>query len=518
MKVWLLYPDRDFDPNQPLPPHVDDLVQDLELNTLFKTMALGDRFVFDVVRRVVLLGLEDVECIRYRQNILRDCLKNAQVVRQIYELPIQALASKRRLWLGMFGKYPSSILSGARGMLKVYLELLKSLRKAADTHADQFESEGFRRFFGMIHEELNDEYLATVEHHLKVLEFNGGTLVSAELGRGNEGTNYVLRKPKEEDRNWLERILFKRSSAYSYTLHPRDDQGARALGRLRDRSLNQAANAVAQAAEHVENFFKVMRRELAFYIGCLNLAAALHRLHAPMTFPEPAPPAERRLSAQGLYDATLALTMQRKAVSNDMAADGKDLLIITGANQGGKTTFLRSVGLAQVMMQCGLFVPARSFSANLCRGLFSHFKREEDASMKSGKLEEEVVRMSTIVDALKPHAMVLFNESFAATNEHEGSEIARQVVRALLERSVKVLFVTHLHAFARGFFDKQTKNILFLRAERRPDGTRTFKLFQGAPLSTSYGPDLYQRIFGTPKVPDNEQETLRTRNGSRLHR
>jgi len=494
MKVFLLYPDRDFDPEQPLPPHSDDLVQDMELNTLFNAMAQGDAFVFDVVKRVVLSGLTDRQEISYRQDILRDCLKNAEVIRKIYQIPIRALESKRGLWLGIFGTFPSSILSGARGMLKVYVGLLKELRRIADAHAGKFESEGFQRFFAVIQQELGEDYLALVEDHLKELEFRGGALLSAELGKGNEGTNYVLRKSVQSE-HWLQRILTRRSPTYSYTLPSRDEHGARALEELKNRGINQIANAVAQSAEHVESYLNMLRLELAFYIGCVNLAEQLGQLEEPLTFPEPAPASERRLSCKGLYDVTLALTMQQKVVGNEVAADGKDLVIITGANQGGKSTFLRSVGLAQLMMQCGMFVPAESFSANLCRGLFTHYKREEDISMQSGKLDEELGRMSAIVDHLTPNALVLFNESFAATNEHEGSEIARQVVSALLERRIKVFFVTHLYEFARGFLEKSREEHLFLRAERRPDGHRTFKLLEGSPLPTSYGPDLYHKVF-----------------------
>jgi DNA mismatch repair ATPase MutS len=90
----------------------------------------------------------------------------------------------------------------------------------------------------------------------------------------------------------------------------------------------------------------------------------------------------------------------------------------------------------------------------------------------------------------------LFNESFAATNEREGSEIARQVVTALLEKQIKVMFVTHLYEFAHGMCQAQRGCTLCLRAERLADGTRTFKLIDGEPLETSYGPDLYRKIFG----------------------
>ena len=174
--------------------------------------------------------------------------------------------------------------------------------------------------------------------------------------------------------------------------------------------------------------------------------------------------------------------------------------MITGANEGGKSTFLRRVGLAQLMMQCGMFVSARAFRANLCEKLFTQDKREVDTLMESGKFDEELSRISEIVDDLTPNAMVLFNESFAATNEREGSEIARQIIRALLEKRIKVFFVTHFYDLANGFWESPAVNAIFLRAERQADGARTFKLVVGEPLKTSFGEDLYKKIFGVKAI------------------
>jgi len=498
MKVFLLHPERDFDSSRGLPPNTAELTQDLELNTLFEAMAQRDEFLFGVARQVVLSSLDEIDTIHYRQEILKDCLEHPDVIRKIYRIPLEFMERKRSQWLWISTRYsgPSSILSSAQKMLESSLDLLWRLRKIADTYAGIFSSRGFRRFFAMIQQELDDEYLAVVERHVKALRFPDGVLLSAQLGTGNEGTNYVLCKPNGADQNWVRRLLDRKSPVYSYTLHPRDDHGARVLGDLRDRGVARAANAVAQAADHIESFFKVLQLELAFYIGCLNLHEQLQQMGAPVTFPQPAPADERRLSCKGLYDVTLALTMKQTVVGNDVAADGKSLVMITGPNQGGKTTFLRSIGPAQLMMQCGMFVPAESFSANLCTGLFTHFKRAEDKTMESGKFQEELKRMSAIVDFLTPNALILCNESFAATNEREGSEIAWQIVSALLERRVKVFYVTHLYELARRFYEKPGADALFLRAERLPDGTRTFKLREGEPLETSYGVDVYHKIFG----------------------
>jgi DNA mismatch repair ATPase MutS len=210
-----------------------------------------------------------------------------------------------------------------------------------------------------------------------------------------------------------------------------------------------------------------------------------------------APAEEGRWSCRGLYDVGLTLSADRRVVGNDTDADGKNLVIITGPNTGGKSTFLRSVGLAQLMMQCGMFVPAEAFHASLCDGLVTHYKREEDVRMESGKFDEELGRMSEILDHITTRSMILFNESFAATNEREGSEIARQIVRALLESGIRAFFVTHMFDLAHGFYAKKRDTSLFLRAERQADGRRTFRVLEGEPLPTSYGEDVYRRIFGT---------------------
>jgi hypothetical protein len=130
--------------------------------------------------------------------------------------------------------------------------------------------------------------------------------------------------------------------------------------------------------------------------------------------------------------------------------------------------------------------------------VFTHYKREEDETMESGKLDEELSRMSQIADHITPNCLLLCNESFASTNEREGSEIARQVVTALLEAGVKVLFVTHMFDLASGFHRQGRDRALFLRAERGADAARPFTISEGEPLPTSYGEDSYRKIFGRP--------------------
>ncbi|HEY9054774.1 MAG TPA: DNA mismatch repair protein MutS, partial [Rectinemataceae bacterium] len=256
-----------------------------------------------------------------------------------------------------------------------------------------------------------------------------------------------------------------------------------------------AANALAQAADHIDSFFKLLQIEMAFYVACINLHERLDLIGESTCWPSPSPRGAGIYSFEALSDVSLSLFNNKKSVSNDLRADGKDLIVITGANQGGKSTFLRSLGLAQLLMQCGMFVPAKSFAADMCQGVFTHHRRKEDRDMKSGKFDEELSRMSAVADQIKPYSLILFNESFAATNEREGSEIARQIVTALIENGIKVVFVTHLYTFAREFQERAKDRVLLLRAERHKDGVRTFKIIEGPPSERCFGEELYYKIF-----------------------
>ena len=499
MNAFLMHKDRDFDLDASRSLHEIALVQDLGLDAIFTTMAAGDDVLLQVAQCAILKGLHETDAILYRQSILADCLKHPALVRALYAISVDALERERTLWGWGSIHSPEGVLHRSVQAVQLFVEILRKLKSFADTNAAQFDSEGFTSLFSMFRRELGDNYLHRIEDHLQKLAFRHGVLVSAELGRGNKGTHYVLRAQPIMQKwslrlsTWIKQHVFL--DHFVYRVADRDESGFNALEELRDRGVSLVAAALTQSADHILNFFKLLRLELAFYIGCLNLHERITQKNEPLCFPAPTASDKTILLSQGLYDLCLSLNMNCRLAGNDISADGKSLGIITGANRGGKSTFLRSIGIAQIMMQSGMYVPAVSFRANICESIFTHFKREEDTRMKSGKLDEELSRMSAIIDVVTPHSMILFNESFASTNEREGSEIARQIVRALLKVGIKVFFVTHLFDLAHSFCRQKTDNSLFLRAERLPDGQRTFRLIEGDPLPTSYGEDLYRRIF-----------------------
>lgn len=497
MKAFLMHKASNFDVKASLPANAADLIQDLELETLIHAMANEDELLAEVARSALLQASRtDIDTVLYRQAVLKDCLRNRVTVKAIYAIAIDSIEAEKRHSWAYLNNYPAGILRRSLEVLHILVELLSRLRSIADHHAVDFKSEGFAELFSMLKREMDDEYFARVRDHLHELKFDTGLLIGARLGKGNKGRDYVLLRSKEPRLSWIERLFAPRRPGYTFTLHPRDEGGARALSELGDRGIDLVANAVATSTDHIVSFFSMLRNELAFYMGCLNLYDHLKEKRAELCFPEPATSGTRCWSYSGLYDACLSIKMAHQPISNDGDLREGNLVFITGANQGGKSTFLRSIGIAQLMMQAGMFAPAHALTSSLCEGLFTHYKREEDTEMRSGKFDEELVRMSALLDHIRSNSLVLFNESFAATNEREGSEIAGQIINGLLASKVRVMFVTHMYELAHAFFETHDSHSKFLRAERQRDGSRTFKLTMGEPLRTSYGRDLYEKTFG----------------------
>ena len=183
-------------------------------------------------------------------------------------------------------------------------------------------------------------------------------------------------------------------------------------------------------------------------------------------------------------------------MGNDVSAEGKTLVVVTGANRGRQVHLLAQRGRwPSSMMQAGMFAPARSYASGVCPAVFTHFKRDEDPAMTGGKLDEELARMSVTISRISPGCLLLCNEPFASTNEREGSDIGRQVLLPLAHAGVRVVVVTHLFDLADSLHQRGTDNTLFLRAPRQA-GAPPFKLIEGAPEPTAYGEDVYRRVFG----------------------
>ncbi len=486
MKVHLMIPEGAANPENLLLLARDALKADLELNIILDNVSKGDKFIRTAWMNALFAPLQDLKLVDYRHEVLADAVAHPDVVRALYALCLEAEKKRKSTSHWMTNYYISSTYSGAIQYLINFTETLQKLRQLADANISSFRSAGFTDLFSVLRDELPDSYLEKVRSQLTELSNQDGYLVSARLGGHLQGVDYVLHRREKK----LLNLDFMKSQTYKLT---EKDMAAEDISARQDRAINEVTNALAQSAEHLSSFFDALRTELGFYVGCLNFMEIMKGYGLPTCIPTLTENASDSRSWSQMYDIALVFMKKSAVNGNDLKTEHKMLYLITGANQGGKSTFLRSLGQAQLMAQCGMPVAAKEFTAPLRGSLYTHFKKEEDRYMKSGKLDEELERMSRIANYIRPGDMLFLNEAFAATNEREGSEIARQVTEALIRNRVEVFSVSHLHAYSTAFHGRE--EVQYLRAERLDDGRRTFHILPGEPLETAFGEDLYKKIF-----------------------
>lgn len=155
-----------------------------------------------------------------------------------------------------------------------------------------------------------------------------------------------------------------------------------------------------------------------------------------------------------IRDAFLPALVSQMPRPYDIVTNGLEfgasggIWILTGPNRGGKTTFLRIVGVVQVLGQCGLPVPARSTRLRGTDGIFTHFPELEAGHAGQGRLDEEAARLAHIFDTCSPRGLVLLNEVLAGTSAPEGVALATDVLRGFRVLGCRVVYATHLHELA----------------------------------------------------------------------
>jgi hypothetical protein len=254
MKVYLMFPDRDFDPEAQESGFPDDTARDLELDRLWGAMGGGDAFLRGIARAAVLAPTRDPDTIVYRQRALSDCRRNPEQTRQLYQIAVDAVELRR----GIFGmpvhNHPGIELSHAVRHLNELVGQLDRLREFRRVLDREFASPAFRGLSATISRELDDPYMADLRFILRELAFPGGMLMSAGVGDGGQVAGQVLRRARRENRRWYDRTPLARPM-FSFVLPERDESGANALAELRDRSVSDVAGAASQAVEHVRSFF-----------------------------------------------------------------------------------------------------------------------------------------------------------------------------------------------------------------------------------------------------------------------
>lgn len=195
--------------------------------------------------------------------------------------------------------------------------------------------------------------------------------------------------------------------------------------------------------------------ELQFLCAAADMLQSLKDSGLPLCWAEIRPTEEKRFSVEGLYNPAMAMKLKdndsptsisKRMVYNDVNFDDEGrIFILTGPNSGGKSVFTCGVGIAQVMFQLGLPVPARAAVISPVKGIFTHFAQDIKGSTEDGRLGSECQRMKEIFQKLTPHSLVLLDETFSGTSSYEGSYLAADTVGALAALGTHAIYCTHMH-------------------------------------------------------------------------
>ncbi len=449
-------------PNRQSPAEIDSLRQpecfsDLNLDQVVETATTGrgeytlQPFFFAPSR--------DIATIHYRHNVFRD-LENPAAANCV-----RAFAAAMQQLRGQLAQAEKHYytLQKQRCFLDAVDLYCRALRRLAeDLAAADLQSEGLNRF----RQYLED---ALAARNFRDMECEGGKLIDA-LKQARyalliDGKRITVRRYEPEPdygADVLETFeKFRQGSSKEYRFDFRfiaemNHVEAAILDRVA-RLYPEVFSALADFSFRHRDFLDPVMarfdREVQFYLGWIEYAQRFEDEGLSFCYPAVSDQS-RAVFAYEAFDLALAeklrMDKSRKAiVTNDFSLTGVErIIVVTGPNQGGKTTFARMIGQLHYLARLGCPVPAKEASLFLCDRLFTHFEKEEDVENLTGKLEDELLRIHRILESATPDSLLIMNESFLSTTLNDALFLSRQVMERIVKLDILCVSVTFLDELA----------------------------------------------------------------------
>ncbi len=440
------------------------------------------------VRDVLLTLITDPAVIGYRQDILSDLLNTPELADRLVDL-LPRLAA-----LDLFGystqvdQSPLHEVVWRIGQLESYVEAVTGLHAVFEGITHRVQAAGWRALHAQIDTVAEDATFRQLVTELPDLLKKVRGIASITVGinlddrlRPVEATLVAVNNKKYRSSDTaLFSVLFGRDAGASQweglaALHaaaPKIPTGIHPSARGMDldnpllyplfRDLADVLKKISRpVAAALQRYLRLnvaalsdLGAELAFYLGAVALIRRVDAAGLPFCRPEIAPPDERVCEIESAYNLNLALRRLAADPSIDLSAaivtsdvafgrDGR-IFVLTGPNQGGKTTYTQAVGLAHVLAQAGISVPGTRARISPLDGIYTHFPVEERPESGTGRLGEEARRLNDIFAQATRHSLILLNESLASTSPGESLYLAQDVVRALRRLGARAIYATHL--------------------------------------------------------------------------
>jgi len=452
---------------------------DLELTTLVEALCYDPSDARGVTE--ILSGLcQDPAVIAYRQGVL-DCILGSPALAAALEALLPKIDLLRRHHAPREKGELLHQVVWRLGELEIFLDCVRELAGALGALPGDGLAEGLRRardpIIGLIRSEPVDQLAKELPRLLSEVRGTRSLTVGINVDQDFQPSSATLlsinarsfgdRSPsllgrlfgggrfgdRQEPQGGIAPLRRVPSGSANPMLQPL----FRDLSELLTRTLRPVAAELQRFVGVNGSFLDRWGRELAFYLGAVRLIRRVRGAGLPLCWPQVSTAGADGYRAEGCYNLVLALKLaaqgheaelSRLVVANDLSLGPREIAVLTGPNQGGKTTLMRSVGLARVMGQAGLPVPGTRAAMSVVDAIHTHFPHGERGDLDSGRFAEEMRRLRDIFAQATPASLVLLNESLATTSPRESLELAREVVSALQVLGAPAIYTTHLYELA----------------------------------------------------------------------
>lgn len=203
---------------------------------------------------------------------------------------------------------------------------------------------------------------------------------------------------------------------------------------------------VQKNQEYMADFFAIVYQELGFYLSYIQMMDSVKEIS--FTFPELTQENSAANEIIAGKDLVLALRLakdEEEVVPNDFYFDENSFLnVVTGPNQGGKTTFARMVGQIYYLVRLGVMVPAKRATLTLVSSIYTHFERAESESLTVGKLEDDIRRVHNIMNHIDKNSLIIANELFSSTTKKDAVQLSQKIIGKIKAKGARMIFITFL--------------------------------------------------------------------------